>query len=98
MNEIFETFSNNDFCLLQNKKIHFINCPEKLCMLETINVIIQQNSSKFHLFFQTDDDEDEDDVIQMPLRSYVESNEEMTESDCNVQEDDERTGTQIYIH
>lgn len=39
-----------------------------------------------------DDEEDEDDVIQMPLRSYVESNEEMTESDCNVQEDDERTG------
>lgn len=39
-----------------------------------------------------DDDEDEDDVIQLPLRSYVESNEEMTESDCNVQEDDERTG------
>lgn len=40
----------------------------------------------------SDDDEDEDDVVQLPLRSYVESNEEMTESDCNVQEDDERTG------
>lgn len=46
----------------------------------------------FHLLC-LDDEEDEDDVIQMPLRSYVESNEEMTESDCNVQEDDERTGT-----
>lgn len=49
----------------------------------------------------SDDDEDEDeedDVIQMPLRSYVESNEEMTESDCNVQEDDERTGTINSIH
>lgn len=49
----------------------------------------------FLLYFLTDDDEDEDDVIQMPLRSYVESNEEMTESDCNVQEDDERTGINI---
>lgn len=44
-----------------------------------------------------DDDEDEDDVIPLdgPLRSYVESNEEMTESDCNVQEDDERTGINL---
>lgn len=40
-----------------------------------------------------DEDEDEDEGIHpLPLRSYVESNEEMTESDCNVQEDDERTG------
>lgn len=43
-----------------------------------------------------DDEEDEDDVIQMPLRSYVESNEEMTESDCNVHEDDERTGKHTF--
>lgn len=44
-----------------------------------------------------DDDEDEDDAIPLdgPLRSYVESNEEMTESDCNVQEDDERTGMNL---
>lgn len=48
-----------------------------------------------HEFKITDDDEDEDGVIQLPLRSYVESNEEMTESDCNVQEDDERTGMTI---
>lgn len=43
-----------------------------------------------------EEDDEEDDVIQLPhlIRSYVESNEEMTESDCNVHEvdDDERTG------
>lgn len=48
-----------------------------------------------HEFKISDDEEDEDEVIQLPLRSYVESNEEMTESDCNVQEDDERTGMTI---
>lgn len=50
----------------------------------------------FQLSNFLDDEEDEDDVIQMPLRSYVESNEEMTESDCNVHEDDERTGEHLF--
>lgn len=59
-------------------------------MASSVNESTKKNSNRNSLL--TDDDEDEDDVIQLPLRSYVESNEEMTESDCNVQEDDERTG------
>lgn len=63
----------------------------------TVIFVVKITFLKFYFFFLqfVDDDEDEDDIIQLPLRSYVESNEEMTESDCNVQEDDERTGMNI---
>lgn len=70
-------------------KVSLSNSFQRQSMM--LNRIRHLNNLFF--FLVTDDDEDEDDVIQLPLRSYVESNEEMTESDCNVQEDDERTGT-----